>query len=1031
MEIFIRKRKSGTLIKLLSFFSLLFIPCIVSAQTEPASTINSTLDGKVLDAKTNEPLPGVVVRIKSTTHSVVTDASGKFNFATGQKFPYTLVLSYVGYKSQDVIANGSPVTILLAEDINELSEVVVTDGYTTQTKKAYTGSATLVKGTQNENRPVSTPQLALQGQVAGLSVAVTTGQPGANVQVRLRGLGSTALSSNPLYVIDGMIVNSGDLSRLTAGTNNSSNVLAGLNSDDIESYTVLKDASATSIYGSRGSNGVIIITTKKGRSGKAQVNFDAEVGGTRTIPLPDVGQPLNATQFATLFVEGLKNAGTYTQAQIEALADSYGFNSGKTTNWQDLIHRDGRQQQYNVSVRGGSENTKVFTSLGYFEQQSSIIGSGFKRISGLINIDQRISKRISLTTGLNVSNVNQLSPVGTTGSWSNPVFAASILRPFQMAYNDDGSINSSSAGNTGFPAHYNPVWIVDNDKHTLSQTRALGNMSLNWNIWDKLKFTSYASIDYNALEESQYYNPIHGDAQSSNGSASDVYNRYFNWLTRNQLDYRVDISKTDDFYVDLTAGYEAQQYARYELRAAGTGFPLTQPDLTTLANAATPTQATAGPSGSSFNSIYFRATSNYHNLYSLSASFRRDGSSVFGINNQYGNFWSVGGAWNIDGEDFFKQQKILSSAKIRSSYGTTGNSAGIGDYAAQPLAGYGSNYTTGNGQNYNSVGNPDLQWEQQKKFDIGLDVGFFQDRLTFNVDYYRNDIFKLIQQVPISYTTGFANVPYANSGSMLNSGLELAIRGIIVKTRDFTWGSNFNIAFNSNKVTDVGENTSAINGSYYFKEGYNYYTYYTRIYAGVDKDNGDPLWYTDEAKTSTTNDYNKAARVPYKTSTPKYFGGFNNTFSYKGITISGDIYYNFGNYISDGWSTRFYDGNYYTFNKYQREFTNRWTTPGQITDVPKFVAGGLPGGANQSQAFSSRFLYKGDFIKLKNVTIGYDLKKLSYFEKLAAVSKIYLYVRGTNLWTKTYDEKLPYDPESGTVTIPQFKTYTVGLNVGF
>lgn len=1001
------------------------------AQTEPPSTINSTLAGKVVDAKTNEALPGAVVSIKGTTHSVAADASGKFNLATGQKFPYTLVVTYVGYKSQDVVATGSPITITLNQDVSELSEVIVTDSYTTQTKKSYTGSATLIKGSVNENRPVSTPQLALQGQVAGLSVAVTSGQPGANVQVRLRGLGSTALSSNPLYVIDGMIINSGDLSRLTAATNNSSNVLAGLNADDIESYTVLKDASATSIYGSRGSNGVIIITTKKGKSGKAQVNFDAEVGGTGTIALPDAGQPLNAYQFSTLFVEGLRNAGTYTQAQIDGLVDSYGFNSGKVANWQDLIHRNGRQQQYNVSVRGGNDNTKIFTSLGYFDQQATIIGSALKRISGLVNIDQRISQRINLTTGINVSNVNQLSPVGTTGSWSNPVFAASILRPFQRPYNDDGSINSSSSSNTGFPAHYNPIWIIENDKHTLSQTRALGNVSVNWNVWNKLKFTSYASVDYNVLEESQFYNPILGDAQSSNGSASDVYNRYFNWLTRNQLDYRFDISKTEDFYVDLTAGYEAQQYSRYEIRAAGTGFPLTQPDLTTLANAATPTQATAGPSGSSFNSIYFRGSANYHNLYSVSATFRRDGSSVFGINNQYGNFWSIGGAWNIDGENFFKDQKIFSSAKFRTSYGTTGNSAGIGDYAAQPLAGYGSNYTAGNGQNYNSVGNPDLQWEQQKKFDVGVDVGFFEDRLTFNVDYYRNNIFKLIQQVPVSYTTGFSSVPYANSGSMLNSGVEIAVRGIPVKTKDFTWTSNFNIAFNNNKVTDVGQNTSAINGNYYFKEGYNYYTYYTRIYAGVNKDNGDPLWYSDEARTGTTNDYSKAARVPYKTSTPKFFGGFSNTLNYKGITVSADIYYNFGNYISDGWSTRFYDGNYYTFNKYQREFDRRWTTPGQITDVPKYVAGGLPGGANQSQAISSRFLYKGDFIKLKNLSIGYDLKKLAYFKNIPGITKLYLYGRGTNLWTRTFDDQLPYDPESGTVTIPQFKTYTIGLNVGF
>ncbi|SCC51451.1 TonB-linked outer membrane protein, SusC/RagA family [Chitinophaga costaii] len=1016
---------------LVAFAVLLCIRPLVYAQQSPVSIINSKLEGKVVDERTGDPLPGAVVIIKSTTHAVSTDASGNFRFATGQKFPYVLIVSYIGYKKQEVVVNGGPVTVRLAENVNELSEIVVNDTYSSQSKKSYTGSAAIVKGATLENKPLSSPQLALQGQVAGLGVAVTSGQPGANVQVRLRGLGSTALSSNPLYVIDGMIVNAGDLSRLTSGINNSSNALAGLNADDIESYTVLKDASATSIYGSRGSNGVIIITTKKGKVGKAQVNLDAETGNTSTIPLPAAGQPLNADQFSTLFIEGLRNAGTYTPDQIAALAESYGFNSGKTTNWQDIIHRTGRQQQYNVSVRGGNENIKVFLSLGYFDQQATIIGSALKRVNGLLNVDQRISKNISVAAGLNVSNVNQLSPVGTTGSWANPVFAASILRPFQRAYNDDGSINSSSSSNTGFVAHYNPLWIAAYDKHTLSQTRALGNLNVNWHIWDQLRFSSYASIDYNVLEEIQFENPILGNSQSSNGSASNAYNRYFNWLLRNQLDYRFNFSKAQDFYLNLTAGYEAQKYSRYELRASGTGFPLTQPDLNALANAATPTLASGSSSGSTFNSVYFRGSSNYKNRYSLSATFRRDASSVFGLDNQYGNFWSIGGAWNIDGERFFENQPILSTAKFHTSFGTTGNAQGIGDYAAQPLASYGSNYGGGNGQNYNGVGNPDLQWEQQKKFDLGVDAGLFEDRLIFNVDYYHNNIYKLIQQVSISMTTGFANIPYANSGSMLNKGVELSVRGIPVKTKSFNWNASFNIAFNNNHVTDVGGNTSVINGNYYFQKGYDYYTYYTRLYAGVNPDNGEALWYTDGTRTKTINDYNKAARVPYKSATPKYFGGFSNTFYYKGIALNVDFYYNFGNYIVDGWSTRFYDGNYYTFNKYQRTYNNRWTTPGQVTDVPKYIAGGGSGGQNQSQAYSSRFLYKGDFIKLKNFTLGYDLKKLPYLQHSTAISKLYVYVRGTNLWTKTYDKKLPYDPESGTVTIPQFKTYTVGLNVGF
>jgi TonB-linked SusC/RagA family outer membrane protein len=983
--------------------------------------INSRLAGKIVDADSGDPLPGAVVSIKGTTHAVSADAGGNFNFVTGQNFPYTLIISFIGYEKQELVVDGSPVKISLKATINQLSEIIITDGYSTQAKKSYTGSATVIKGVNNENKPFSSPLAALQGEVAGLNIALTSGQPGANAQVRLRGLGSTALNSNPLYVIDGMIVNSGDLSKLTVAVNNSSNVLAGINENDIDNITVLKDAAATAIYGSRGSNGVIIITTKKGKTGKTLVTLDTEIGNTKNIALPAAGRPLNAAQFSTLFIEGLKNAGTYTQPQIDALAESYGFNSGKSNDWQELIHRDGRQQQYNVSVRSGGEQTKVFASAGYFDQEATTIGSGMKRFSGLLNIEQKINKRISLSAGINASNVAQLSPVGSTGSWSNPVFAASILRPFQLAHNADGTLNSSSTGNTGFVAHYNPLYIAAHDKHTLSQTRALSNTSLTWNIIDPLKFTSYISLDYQILEESQFNNPILGEGQSSNGTGTDAYTRYFNWLTRNQLDYHHNIA--DDFYADVSARYEAQRSRQYVLNAAGSGFPLTQTSLDALANAATATTASATTSNYDFTSVYFRAGINYKNRYGLSGSFRRDGSSVFGINHRYGNFISIGGTWNIDEENFFKQQHLVSEAKLRASYGTTGNAQGIGNYAAKPLSYYGANYTTGNGQNYSSVGNADLSWEKQKKADIGVDIGFFKGRLVFSADFYKNDIYDLIQAVSISRTTGFATVPYANSGSMQNRGVELAVRAIPVKLRDFTWTTNFNIAFNHNEVTDIGNNATTANGNYYFNKGADYYTYYTRLYAGVDPANGTALWYTDGSKSKTTTDYSSAIRVPYKSATPKFFGGFSNTFDYKGIVLSADFYYNFGNYIVDGWSTRFYDGVYYTFNKYQQTFTNRWTTPGQITDVPKYIAGG--GVQSNSQAFSSRFLYKGDFIRLKNLTLGYSFKRVPHF------SKLYAYIRGTNLWTKTWDKKLPYDPESGTVTIPQFRTYTIGINVGF
>ncbi|RKR80423.1 TonB-linked SusC/RagA family outer membrane protein [Mucilaginibacter gracilis] len=1011
MEIFIRKKNLYLLLLLLLCVS----PLMVTAQTELPATINSKLEGQVLDVNTKEPLPGAVISISGTTHSVSTNAEGRFNFVTGQKFPYTLIITFIGYERQEIQASGSPIKILLKQKLNQLNEVVITDGYTTQTKKSYTGSATTINGAENENKPFSSPLAALQGEVAGLNITLTNAQPGATPSVQLRGVGSTALNSNPLYVIDGMILS------------NPNSVLNGINQDDIESVTVLKDASATAIYGSRGSNGVIVINTKKGKAGKTQVDFSTEAGRTINIPLPAAGQPLNADQFATLFIEGVTNAGN-TPAQVAALATNYGLNSGQSNDWQKITHKDGSQQQYNVSVRGGNENTKIFASAGYFTQQATTLNSDLKRITSLFNIDQKISKRIGFTTGINISNNYQNTPVGDVGSWANPVFASEILRPFQLAYNPDGSIASSSSSNIGFPAHYNPLWIAAHDNHGTSETRILFNTTLNWNIWDQLKFSSYVSADYEATQASTFLNPVLGDGSSSNGQATETNTRNYTLLTRNQLDYRYDIPGIKDFYVTAAVGYEAQKANTYTASASGVGFPLTQPTLVVLSDAATATGASSSTSNITFNSIYARLSSNYKNLFSISGSFRRDGSSVFGANNPYGNFWSVGGAWNIDGNDFFKDQRIFSSAKLRLSYGKTGNAQGIGAYSAQPLSSYGSNYTTGNGQNYNTVGNPDLTWESAKKFDIGADIGFFKDRLLFTVDYYRDIIDGLIQSVPISGTTGFNTVPYANIGAMQNTGYELSIKGTAVQTQAFSWISSFNIAVNKNKITQLANGAGA-NGDYYFQVGYDYHTYYTPLWAGVNPADGTALWYTDDTQTKTTTNYGSAAKEPYKTATPKFFGGFNNTFNYRGITLAVDFYYNFGNYTKDYWSTRFYDGSYYTFNKYQREFTNRWTTPGQITDVPKYIAGG--GTQSSSSAYSSRFIYNASFIRLKNATLGYDLKKLNVLKNVTGVSKVYIYARGTNLWTRTYDDRLPYDPETGAVTIPAFRTYTLGLNVGF
>ncbi|MGI4727876.1 MAG: SusC/RagA family TonB-linked outer membrane protein [Janthinobacterium lividum] len=1030
---------------------IFFLFSIFSLQSVFAQ--NRKITGVVTGADDGQPLPGVSVMVQGTKIGTLTNGDGHYelNIPSGGG---TLVFTFIGYATQNISITGSNTyNVKIASSTRQLNEVVIQDSYGTQSKKSYTGSAETVSGARNENKPFSTFQQALQGEVAGVAVTSSSGQPGANNQIRIRGLGSitSQAAAQPLYVIDGMIVNAGDLSQRTNGANassGSSNALAGINENDIETITVLKDASATAIYGSRGSNGVILITTKRGRNGKTQVRFDMELGKTNNIPLPAAGKLLTPDQFKTFFDEGLTNyynsptyngGNTYTPAQVATLVtnfdNTYALNSSGN-NWVNLVTKNGTQQQYNVSLNGGDEKTKIFASAGYFKQDATVIKSYLERVTGLINIDHTISKRFSTTTGINVSNVLQNTPLQGSAYYSSPWASAYFLRPFQLGYNANGTINSSTTGNANFPTsgNSNPLYIAANDTRGLSQTRVLGNQTIKWNIWDQLKYTGYVSADYQNLEETSFLNPVMGDAKSLGGSGTSQYSRYFNWLVRNQLDYRYDIPGIQDFYAEATVGYEAQRSAAYFNTAYATGYPASQPTLTAVGVAATPTTASEYKSNYTFDALYSRAGLNFKNRYTLSGSLRRDGSSRFGSNRQFGTFYSVGGAWNIDQEAFFGQQKILTTAKIRSSYGTTGNANSLTNYQWRPTAGYGNNYNLANGQNYSTIGNVNLTWESQKKFDLGTDFGFFNDRLTFSFDYYKNLISGLISNAAVAWELGFTQQPQ-NIGAMRNQGVEFSIKGIPVKTKDFTWNVNFNIAHNASTMTSLA-NPNAANPSQtslWLAKGYDYYTFYSRQYAGVDPANGNALWYTDGTKTATTTNYSAAARVPMGQADPKIISGFNNNFTFKGVTLSVDFYGSFGNRVSDSWSYYLNDGTYLTgSNKYAYTFYNRWTTPGQVTDVPKDVYAG--GSSASSSSFSSRFLYYGDFIRLKNTSLGYDFKNINYLNKIG-ISRLYLYGRATNLFTKTYDKRLPFDPEVpvtgfSTLDLPQVRTFTIGLNVG-
>jgi TonB-linked SusC/RagA family outer membrane protein len=985
----------------------------VSAQAQTEIT------GKVTDIKDGLPLAGVSVRLKGSSSGVQTDVNGEFRLSVTGK-DKVLVISYVGYAPEEInLGTRSRVTVSLSTEERKLTEVVVT-AYGSQEKKKITGSVAKVDGKEFESIPMPSFDQMLQGKVAGVQSVSASGQPGALQQIRIRGIGSLLASSEPLYVVDGVPLNTGDFSRNTT----TSNALAGLDPNDIESISVLKDASAATLYGSRAANGVILVTTRKGRSGKTKIGVNAEYGFNNAAFLNNDGKPLSWDQYATITREGLLNAGLDT-AQTSGFMDQLGYNNGFKTTWFDHVLRQGISQQYNVSASGGDAKTTFYASGNYFKQTAVIIASDFTRFTGNLNIHHQASNRVGLNFTLNASHYDQTSP-NQSAFFRSPVLAAFFLNPFQHPFNKDGSIDYST---NDFGQIYNPVAIAKYDRQTLGNTKFLGTGAIEYSILKGLKFTSRIGLDYFNLEEITYENPFFGDAVTTNGSLTNFYTRVFNYVWTNTLDYHKDIDKNGDLSMDLKLGYEAQKSKEYDLSSNGTGVPL----VTSLVLPVTssPKQASAGGSDYAFSSGFSNLQFNYKNKYSLSGSFRRDGSSRFGSNQQYGNFWSVGGAWNLDREDFLVGSKVISTLKLRASYGINGN-AGIGNYTWRPTYGFGgvgTDYNQNIGSGPTNVGNPNLTWEQNKPLDIGLELGVIRNRFNLEFDYYDRKTSHLLENVPLSLTSGFGSYT-ANIGAMENKGFEITLNLTPVLTRDFRWDVNFNIALNKNKVTSLDQGADIINGTNIIRVGQDVQSVYTFIYAGVDPASGSAQWYTDGTKKTKTTDVTQVQNAIVGTSSPKGFGGLTTTLTYKNLSLSGQFNFQYGNLLYNQWGfLSESDGAFFTLNQDQAEL-RRWQKPGDKTDVPQYVAGN----SSNSNTTSTRYFYKGDYVRLRNLTLSYSIPKriLAHIK----TDNILFYVRGTNLWTKATDKHLTFDPEqpiNGTndLQILSQKTISFGLNLGF
>ena len=982
------------------------------------------ISGTVTSADDGQPLPGVSVVVKGTKQGTVTDVNGKYSF--GVPTDATLQFSFVGMETQEIaVAGRQVIDVVMAIGAHEIDEVIVT-AYGTVKKSSFTGAISTVKSEKLENKPVASLDQALQGNVAGMVSTSGSGQPGADSRVVIRGRGSITASTDPLYVVDGVPITIGDWSATSgsADYSNPNSLSSLINPNDIESIMVLKDAAATSIYGSRASNGVILITTKKGKQGKPQFTINAQGGVASRAKKFDM---LNTEQYIELNTEAMKNSG-YSDAQIQAVFNRFPKDANGNyfdTNWlDDYAYRDNAAiYAIDLSVHGGTESTKYFISLSDYYQDAILRWGDFDRKSARLNLTHQGADWINFGMNASYSTVNQTTPLTTSAYYINPAAGAINLSPMETPFNDDGSYRHIMNGNNG------TNFVEANDVNTYESKvdRVLGNAFAEIKFLKDFRFKSSWGMDYFFMNDY-----IVDDMRTTGSSAEDlgrVYKAYQNvrkWITTNTLSY---IKSVEEHNINVVLGQEAENFYYDVMEAESEGFATYK--LRQLASGATPTTASGHLSQYRLASYLFSGNYDFSNKYYLSASFRYDGSSKFSADHKWASFWSIGGAWEIGKENFMSNVDFVDMLKLRASYGTSGNSE-IGYYSSYGLYAFGA-YNGASASFVSQPNNPELKWESQELFNIGLDFQILSRRLGGTIEWYNRKTNDLLLRVPLSAATGFAN-QLRNVGSIRNRGLELTLNAEPVSNNEFTWRIEANWSMNKNKVLklDPRLNHDPYDDKIYIddsrkriREGEDMNQYWLVKFAGVNPANGAETWYDRDRKQVFQRDYANQAYNGIGISAPKWQAGLTNYFSAYGFDLSFFFFFNYGNMIFDNIAYQYqHDGSKSNSNEVT-SMMNRWQKPGDISPNPKRSLGA-------STQVSTRFLYDGSYVRLRNITLGYNLPKKVV--ETMHLSNLRVFAQGHNLLTFTnypgQDPEFNYNGEN-FYQYPAAKAVLAGIEVKF
>lgn len=972
---------------------ILIMPVFVFAQ-------QIIVKGTIRDSVSQKPVNGVSVKSKNSNTGTSTDANGQFSIQVERND--VLLFTAIGHAPVEQPVNGrSLIDVILGTSASSLDEVVVV-GYGAQNKKNLVSAIATVKADEIKNKPVASFEQQLQGRVPGVQVSANTGIPGDGIFFRIRGTTSINAGNDPLYVVDGVFINNQSLQKITT-QGQANNPLADINPADIETISILKDASATAIYGARAANGVVLITTKRGQyNSRPKINANVYAGASWA---PELWDLVTGPEHATIMNEAWANDGKPFATRPFRPKSEGGRGLPEEQPTYDRLNdifRTGALQNYDLSVSGGNDKTRYYIGGGFNKQEAILRTNDYSRASFKFNLDQQLNNSVRIGTSNLISRGYRTNARVGDGPQGGILQAALHTPTYLPKFNDDGSY-AKWAGFDNLD-----ILIKYTDMNSVS-LRYIGNIYAEADILSNLKFRTSWSLDYNDYNEFEYWNSLTNRGSASKGLATSSISKNTVWVAEQTLSYKAKFGRHHN--LGVLAGNSVQGNIATVTSAQGTNFP--NDSYKQIASAATTTSSSSRAENRQV-SFFGRLEYNYASKYFAEVNVRADASSRFGVNRQWGYFPSFGIAWRAKEESFLRDVDVISDLKVRANIGLTGNQNGIGNFASRNLWGGGSNYLDNPGTIPQQLGNADLSWETTRQFNIGLDLGLLKDRLNIEFNVYEKYTTDLLLSLPLPVSTGFSSV-FSNAGEISNRGFELGISSTNISTRDFTWTTSFSIAHNINKIEKL---TIPVDASYATErmiQGYSMHSFFVYKQLYVDPNTGDAVYEDINKDGKITAD----DRQILGNAEPKYFGGLNNTINYKGFDFTLFFNYSFGNKIHN--NNRFFHESGGTrddrraINKNQ---LNRWQKPGDVTDVPRITTIGT----NYTLSPISRFIEDGSFVRLSTLTLGYTVPRL--LSARLHVNNIRIYFSGTNLWlSKKYQGP---DPEVNVTADPNVQGYDLG-----